>query len=89
MAISRLDRVPVECSPSVSSVDMPADVVKFGDGLELDRNSYELRRAGRALNLERIPLDVLFLLRRAQRAARDPRRHHRKDLGQGCLRRYR
>jgi DNA-binding winged helix-turn-helix (wHTH) protein len=41
---------------------MPADLVKFGDGLELDRNSYELRRAGRALKLERIPLDILFLL---------------------------
>jgi TolB-like protein/DNA-binding winged helix-turn-helix (wHTH) protein/Tfp pilus assembly protein PilF len=41
---------------------MPADVVKFGDGLELDRNSYELRRAGRALKLERIPLDILLLL---------------------------
>jgi DNA-binding response OmpR family regulator len=43
-------------------VSMPADVVKFGDGLELDRNSYELRRAGRALKLERIPLDILLLL---------------------------
>jgi TolB-like protein/DNA-binding winged helix-turn-helix (wHTH) protein len=43
-------------------VDMPADVVKFGDGIELDRNSYELRRAGRALKLERIPLDILLLL---------------------------
>jgi TolB-like protein/DNA-binding winged helix-turn-helix (wHTH) protein/Flp pilus assembly protein TadD len=41
---------------------MPADILKFGDGLELDRNSYELRRAGRALKLERIPLDILFLL---------------------------
>ena len=41
---------------------MPADLVKFGDGLELDRSSYELRRAGRALKLERIPLDILFLL---------------------------
>jgi DNA-binding winged helix-turn-helix (wHTH) protein len=41
---------------------MPNDIVKFGDGLELDRNSYELRRAGRALKLERIPLDILFLL---------------------------
>ena len=41
---------------------MPTEVVKFGDGLELDRNSYELRRAGRALKLERIPLDILFLL---------------------------
>ena len=36
--------------------------MKFGDGLELDRNSYELRRVGRALKLERIPLDILFLL---------------------------
>jgi TolB-like protein/DNA-binding winged helix-turn-helix (wHTH) protein len=41
---------------------MAADVAKFGDGLELDRNAYELRRAGRALKLERIPLDILFLL---------------------------
>jgi hypothetical protein len=31
---------------------MLADMVKFGEGLELDRNSYELRRAGRALKLE-------------------------------------
>jgi TolB-like protein/DNA-binding winged helix-turn-helix (wHTH) protein len=49
-------------SSSVSGVDMSADVVKFGDGLELDRNSYQLLRAGRALKLERIPLDILFLL---------------------------
>jgi hypothetical protein len=41
---------------------MPADVVKFGDGIELDRNSYELRGAGRALKFERIPLDILLLL---------------------------
>jgi TolB-like protein/DNA-binding winged helix-turn-helix (wHTH) protein/Tfp pilus assembly protein PilF len=52
---------------------MPGDVLKFGDGLELDRNSYELRRAGRALKLERIPLDILFLLidRRGQLVSRD------------------
>jgi TolB-like protein/DNA-binding winged helix-turn-helix (wHTH) protein/tetratricopeptide (TPR) repeat protein len=52
---------------------MPADVVKFGDGLELDRNSYELRRASRALKLERIPLDILFLLveRRGQLVTRE------------------
>jgi DNA-binding winged helix-turn-helix (wHTH) protein len=52
---------------------MAADVVKFGDGLELDRNSYELRRAGRALKLERIPLDILFLLveRRGQLVTRE------------------
>jgi len=41
---------------------MLAGAVKFGDGLELDRDAYELRRAGRALKLERIPLDILFLL---------------------------
>jgi TolB-like protein/DNA-binding winged helix-turn-helix (wHTH) protein len=41
---------------------MPADLMKFGDGLELDRASYELRRSGCALRLERIPLDILFLL---------------------------
>ena len=31
-------------------------------GFELDRNVYELRRNGHRLNLERIPLDLLFLL---------------------------
>ncbi len=47
--------------------------MKFGDGLELDRNSYELRRASRPLKLERIPLDILFLLveRRGQLVARE------------------
>jgi DNA-binding winged helix-turn-helix (wHTH) protein len=52
---------------------MPADIVKFGDGLELDRNSYELRRVGRALKLERIPLDILLLLveRRGQLVTRE------------------
>jgi TolB-like protein/DNA-binding winged helix-turn-helix (wHTH) protein/Flp pilus assembly protein TadD len=52
---------------------MPADVVKFGDGLELDRNVYALRRAGRTLKLERIPLDILLLLveRRGQLVSRE------------------
>jgi TolB-like protein/DNA-binding winged helix-turn-helix (wHTH) protein/Flp pilus assembly protein TadD len=52
---------------------MPAHVVKLGDGLELDRVSYELRRAGRALKLERIPLDILLLLveRRGQLVTRE------------------
>jgi TolB-like protein/DNA-binding winged helix-turn-helix (wHTH) protein/Tfp pilus assembly protein PilF len=52
---------------------MPADIVQFGDGLELDRNCYELRRAGRALKLERIPLDILFFLveRRGQLVTRE------------------
>jgi len=41
---------------------MPADVVRFGNDLELDRQAYELRRSGRPLKLERIPMELLFLL---------------------------
>jgi TolB-like protein/DNA-binding winged helix-turn-helix (wHTH) protein/uncharacterized protein HemY len=41
---------------------MRADVLRFGDDLELDRGAYELRRAGRALKLERIPMEILLLL---------------------------
>src|ERR1700677_1282350 len=40
---------------------MSSEIVRFGD-FELDRNLYELRSGGRALKLERIPLDLLFLL---------------------------
>ena len=36
--------------------------VKFGDDLELDPRAYELRRAGRPLKLERIPMELLLLL---------------------------
>jgi DNA-binding winged helix-turn-helix (wHTH) protein len=52
---------------------MPADVMKFGDGLELDKDAYELRRSGRALKLERIPMEVLLLLveRRGQLVTRE------------------
>jgi len=41
---------------------MPADVVTFGNDLELDRRAYELRRSGRPLKLERIPMELLLLL---------------------------
>ncbi len=53
--------------------DMPADVVRFGEELELDRGAYELRRSGRALKLERIPMEILLLLleRRGQLVARE------------------
>ncbi len=52
---------------------MSADVVKFGDDLELDRGAYALRRSGRALKLERIPMEILLLLveRRGQLVARE------------------
>src|SRR5215467_1173973 len=36
-------------------------IFRFAD-FELDRNVYELRRKGHPLKLERIPLDLLFLL---------------------------
>ncbi|MBZ5599602.1 MAG: protein kinase [Acidobacteriia bacterium] len=39
-----------------------AHLVKFGDDLELDPGAYELRRAGRPLKLERIPMELLLLL---------------------------
>ena len=41
---------------------MSSDVLKFGNGLELDRGAYELRRSGRPLKLERIPMELLLLL---------------------------
>jgi DNA-binding winged helix-turn-helix (wHTH) protein len=52
---------------------MPSDRVRFGDDFELDRTVYELRRSGRALKLERIPMEILFLLveRKGQLVARE------------------
>jgi DNA-binding winged helix-turn-helix (wHTH) protein len=51
---------------------MAGDVLTFGDGLELDRVAYELRRSGRSLKLERIPMEILLLLveRRGQLVSR-------------------
>jgi TolB-like protein/DNA-binding winged helix-turn-helix (wHTH) protein/Flp pilus assembly protein TadD len=36
--------------------------VRFGEDFELDLRAYELRRSGRVLKLERIPMELLFLL---------------------------
>jgi DNA-binding winged helix-turn-helix (wHTH) protein len=36
-------------------------ICRFAE-FELDRNAYQLRRNGRPLKLERVPLDLLFLL---------------------------
>jgi TolB-like protein/DNA-binding winged helix-turn-helix (wHTH) protein len=38
------------------------DFIRFGDGFELDPGAYKLHRAGRALKLERIPMEVLLFL---------------------------
>jgi TolB-like protein len=40
---------------------MPPDPVRFGD-FELDSGSYELRRAGSPVRLERIPMEILLAL---------------------------
>jgi TolB-like protein/DNA-binding winged helix-turn-helix (wHTH) protein/Flp pilus assembly protein TadD len=37
-------------------------IIRFGEELELDRSAYQLRRSGRPLKLERIPLEILLLL---------------------------
>jgi eukaryotic-like serine/threonine-protein kinase len=49
-----------------------ADFVRFED-FELDLRAYQLRRSGRTLKLERIPMEVLFLLveRRGQLVTRE------------------
>ena len=44
-------------SPQVPS----SNPIKFGN-FELDKQAYELRRSGRVLKLERIPMDLLLLL---------------------------
>jgi len=50
-----------------------ADQIRFGEDFELDLRAYELRRDGRILKLERIPMELLLLLikGRGQLVARD------------------
>lgn len=38
------------------------EIIKIGEDIELDVGAYQLRRAGRVLKLERIPMDVLIFL---------------------------
>jgi len=56
----------------VSKPVRPPEIIKF-EGFELDLSTYELRRAGRVLKLERIPMEVLLLLieQREQLIARE------------------
>ena len=46
-------------SPDPASV---APSIRFGQDLELDRSAYQLRRSGRPVKLERIPMEILLLL---------------------------
>lgn len=41
---------------------IPRQPIDIGEGFELDLRAYELRRAGRTLKLERIPMELLLLL---------------------------
>jgi len=49
------------------------ELIRFGEGFELDLRSYQLLRLGRQLKLERIPLELLILLieQRGQLVTRD------------------
>src|SRR5271163_4727122 len=51
---------------------MAAEILRFAD-FELDREAYELRRNGHVIHLQRIPLELLFLLveRRGQLVTRE------------------
>jgi TolB-like protein/DNA-binding winged helix-turn-helix (wHTH) protein/Tfp pilus assembly protein PilF len=51
----------VELGRSRWAMPMPHEIIRFQD-FELDPNSFELRRAGHLVKLERIPLQLLFLL---------------------------
>jgi hypothetical protein len=42
------------------------DPIRFGNDFELDPRAYELRRAGRPLKLERIPMELLLVERQVQ-----------------------
>ena len=57
---------------SSDPVSIPS-VIRFGEELELDRSAYQLRRSGRAVKLERIPMEILLLLaeRRGRLVTRD------------------
>src|SRR5713101_5551765 len=61
-------RMPLE---SLGGPHMPVERFEFED-FELDRSAYELRRAGAVVHLERIPLELLFVLieRRGQLVTR-------------------
>jgi eukaryotic-like serine/threonine-protein kinase len=77
--LSRSPATDVELRPIVWGAFMPSDPVKiadqirFGEDFELDLRAYELRRAGRILKLERIPMELLLLLveKRGQLVTRD------------------
>jgi TolB-like protein/DNA-binding winged helix-turn-helix (wHTH) protein/Tfp pilus assembly protein PilF len=60
------DKIPFiqqEYGKAIVASDPPGtrETIRFGE-FELDRRAYQLRRSGRVLRLERIPMDLLILL---------------------------
>jgi DNA-binding winged helix-turn-helix (wHTH) protein/tetratricopeptide (TPR) repeat protein len=61
-SVLRIVRQGIEFSAAwLEKSIVAADLVRFED-FELDLRSYQVRRSGRMLRLERIPMEVLFLL---------------------------
>jgi eukaryotic-like serine/threonine-protein kinase len=60
-------------SPVSSEAARIQEPIKFGSEFELDLRAYELRRCGKPLKLERIPMELLVLLveRRGELVTRD------------------
>jgi predicted ATPase/serine/threonine protein kinase len=52
----------VELAAVVSDPVKLSSPIRFGGDFDLDPRTYELRRSGRVLKLERIPMDLLLLL---------------------------
>jgi TolB-like protein/DNA-binding winged helix-turn-helix (wHTH) protein/Flp pilus assembly protein TadD len=53
------------CIEAIFVAHEPARIggtIRFGEDFELDARAYELRRSGRAIKLERLPMEVLLLL---------------------------
>jgi DNA-binding winged helix-turn-helix (wHTH) protein/predicted Zn-dependent protease len=69
VGLRRRSAPPIMASDPVKTPDQ----VRFGEDFELDLRAYELRRAGRVLKLERIPMELLLLLieERGQLITRD------------------
>jgi eukaryotic-like serine/threonine-protein kinase len=45
-----------------SEPEKVSGAIRFGEDFELDLRAYELRRSGRSLKIERIPMEILLLL---------------------------
>jgi len=67
--------------PRGNKASQTQEVINFGAELEFELSAFELRRAGRVLKLERIPLEVLLLLIEQRREGLEPWRlpRHRQQ----------